>query len=532
MGIQGNNDYNAQKLVPSETVVSRTLQSKNRFWSNVVWRTGKPALDSEWNLINDLSFETLTNLIRSDTPSGWLELGPNRFSTNSGIADNFQFFTAKNQQALDIPNVVVNGWPMIIGGINWPNTSVNSIPLNAASVASSDFRNDFVFLEVWRAQVRSRDENNNKIAQNKPSLTEVYAYGNTQFGGTHFPDDIVDETIKPSVDGIETSQRVQVQYRIRTVSNVTFGDDLSTGFEDVSIQGQGANPNPQVVNFEFTNMKDTLNDAGLFRSGDGDEASRTALKTVDGFTYAIPMFKIFRRTQAAYSDTGGTESEASNNQQGNAADLASGVSDRPDGKFHDGIDLTDITDLRHKVILSPINFDQLLDETLDKLLRGELVSVNQETIQYDSISDSDVNGYEDFRNNEGASGKRIIWSDTATDQEDIFAQVTVTTTDNSLDVYIVKNNISPNWANGDEIVVQVTPELPAGTIIKATPRLFTENKDVFLTDLSTAGVGSWSGLNTATATFTFSSDIGNGLDIWVFYDIAIPAGQGLTFVAN
>ena len=59
----GSNNYNAFKLAPSETVVSRTLQSRYRNFSNVIWRSGKPALDSEWNLINDMTMETLSRWI-------------------------------------------------------------------------------------------------------------------------------------------------------------------------------------------------------------------------------------------------------------------------------------------------------------------------------------------------------------------------------------------------------------------------------------------------------------------------------------
>lgn len=49
-----------------------------------------------------------------------------------------------------------------------------------------------------------------------------------------------------------------------------------------------------------------------------------------------------------------------------------GLSDRPDGLFANIIDKDDIIDLRHKVSLTGYNYQQLLEENFDKLLRGEL----------------------------------------------------------------------------------------------------------------------------------------------------------------
>jgi len=536
MSIDGTNKYDAWKLVPSETIVSRTLQSKNRFWSNVIWRAGKPALDSEWNLINDMAMDSISNLIRSSTPSGWCDLGNNKYSTgNSGVSNNIQFYSSTKEIILDVPNALVNGWPLIVGGVDYTDTSINSITLAEADAALGSQRYDFVFLEVWRAQVRSRDQNNVKIAQNKPSLTEVYAYGNVQYGGTNFADDIVDPAIKPSTDGIETSERVQIQYRIRTVSGVSFANDLACGFDDTAkVQGQGANANPQVASYSFTNMKDILNDSGLWRAGNGDDASRTALRCVDGYTYAIPMFKIYRRSKVSYDDSGVSQSLAYDYQQGNSASLLSGVSDRPDGKFYDGIDATDIVDLRAKVSLGEMNLDQILEKNLHLLLSGDLESIRKPTLQYDSIADADIYGYDDFRSNEGCSGKRMIWSDTATDQTNIFSRINTTTTNNSLDVYVIKNSVSPNWDGSgglkDQIKVQTTIKLPSGTVVKVTPRIYVEQKDLSV-NLSTTS-GSWSGLNLATATFTFSVNLGHSKSLWIYYDITLPVGQGLTHVPN
>jgi hypothetical protein len=584
----GSNDYGAFKLIPSENVVSRTLQARYRNFSNVVWRSGKPALDSEWNLINDMTTEFLSSFIQSNTPSGWLSLGKNKYSTNSGRFNTIVFYADESSNSVVAPNALINGWPILVAGTLHTDTICNYITLPPAS---TEPRNDFVFLEVWRAQVRSRDGNNNPIAQSKPDFEHVYKFGNVQLGvdplekidstkyktrfaplspntykvvkngvdlttgytvneplgevtfsvapsstdrvalrltGVHLPDDIVDTAIKPSSNGIETSQRVQIQYRIRAVADVQFQNSESNGFEDLlKVQGQGGNQMPQIAGYFFTNMGSELGDSGLWRAGNGDEASRVALKSVDGYTYAIPMFKIYRRSLTVYSDTGADDVVAGMNQQGNSKFLVDGVSDRPDGKFNDGIDASDIIDLRCKVFPDGYEAQQILENNLDKLFKGELKSNRTQTLIYDSISNFDIFGYRDFLSNMGASGKRTYWSDAPVQQNNIFAEVKVTTTDNSLDAFRVSG--TGNWVVGNEIKVKTPTKLPLGTIIKATPRIYVEDK--LRTDISTKG--SWTGLNTSEATFTFSNITGlNDWDIWIYYDILLPAGQGVSYVPD
>ena len=603
-GIQdGTNDYGVKKLIPAEVIVSRTLQAKNRSFSNVIWRSGKPALDSEWNLINDMSAEVLTNYIKSNTPSGWLELGKNKFTTNSGVPNNVQFYAQDNMQELASPNAIVNGWPLLVSGTSFIDTTLNSIMLTPAS---SIARTDFVYLEVWRAQVRSRDTNNYAFVQNKPSTTELWGFGNVKLGSlgrgvsctraisshlvtftTNIPaittsgdkltvrlsstllkdyviqtinspvsvtlatnvetdvdswsnvsweirsknfsfiDDLVDVAIKPSVNGIETSQRVQIQYAIRVVPNVLFTDSESKGFNSANVQGQGANPNPQVASYDFVNMKDELGDAGLWRSGHGDQASQVALGTVDGYSYAIPMFKINRRSTITYNDTGVDQGTAAINQQGNASILG-GISDRPDNKFNDGIDVTDIVDLRMKIFPSGANWQEIIEKNIDILFRGMLKSNRAPELFYDSIANTDVIGYNDKWLDQGASGKRTYWSDAPTQQTDIFAEVKTITTSNSLDVYRASG--TGNWHINDTIIVQILPTLPTGTIIPNNPRVYVEN-----TTFNSAVTGTWTGVGTNIMTFRIDNIISPALsnyDIWVYYDISLPAGQGIKYVPN
>jgi len=517
---EGTNNYGVFKLTPTDEIVSRTLQANYRNYSNVIWETGKPALDSEWNLINDMASDNLRNSIQAIAPSGWLTLGESANTTHSSLSNTVEFYAQNNKLEATLPNVVVNGWPILVGGVNHTDSILNIITLESAGVIE---RYDFVFLEVWRAQLRSRDTENNPIAQNKPDTNYVWKFGNVQFMGSNLPDDMID----PVFDS-EISQRVQIQYRIRVVSDVSFANTDSIGFEDIVVQAQGGGTNPQVTGYTFSNMSNELGDVGLWRAGSGDEASQLALHAVDGYSYAIPMFKIYRRSTTVYSDTGGDTPSALYNQTGNSAVMAMGTSDRPDEKYNDGIETTDIIDLRQKISLTGWDYQKIIDNNLDKLFRGQLRTNFVQRLAYDSISDSDINGYVDFLSNMGASGKRKFWSDALTTQSNIFAEVKITTTSTTLDVYRATG--SGPWANGNSIVVKVTSRLPVGTTIKATPRIYAEDKS--RTNLASYGI--WTGLGTAQATFTFSSDVStfDSYDLWVYYDIDLPAGQGLSQVPD
>lgn len=513
----GTNDYNASKLTPSEEIVSRTLQAKNRSFLNVIWRTGKPALDSEWNLLNDVASELFYNSIQSSAPSGWLSLGANKYATNSGIENTFSFFSQENEQEVIHANAYVNGFPVLVGGVSFSDMTTNQITLLPAG---STERYDFVFLEVWKAQIRTES------SQGKPSEESIYKFGNVQSNAsTNLPDDMIDPVFNE-----ETSERVQIQYRIRSVSNVVFANTDSKGFDSALVQAQGGGTTPQTSSYSFINMSFELGDVGLWRAGNGDQASQSDLKSVDGYTYAIPMFKIHRRSTTAYSDTGGDQVSALYNQTGNSAVLTTVTrSDRPDRKFNDGIDATDIIDLRNKISLSGWNYQKIMEENLDKLLKGELKSNRIQELSYESISDIDVFGYTDFLNNAGASGKRTFWSDAVTQQSNIFAEVKTTTLSTALDVFRGTGSSGSPWGVGNSIVIKTISRLPSGTIIKSTPRLYLEDS------LKTPIVGgAWSGLDTNQAIYTLptGSWIGTNYDIWVYYDIDISSNQGLTYVPD
>jgi hypothetical protein len=274
--------------------VSRTLSAFERQFRSVVWQASKPPLDSELNLVAQIGNEALRDSVRSQMHSGFF-LDP--------MSSDADFVTDKNwSNWFKLGRVTgsgylwanVNGWiiPVTGTGVSDGDTSNR---INLFQPPSSDTRIDLVFLEVWQAQVSP-----NPSTVNKPSASTVYKYGNAKFGGTNIPDDFIDPTI-----GYETTERVQLQYRIRVFgsgSGLGNSVDLAQypdGLDDPSVLAQGATTGP-VASYVWQNMKSVLGDAGLWRSGNGSLASRNALGTVDGYSYAIPVCAIFRRNSSPF----------------------------------------------------------------------------------------------------------------------------------------------------------------------------------------------------------------------------------------
>lgn len=289
--------------------VSRTLSAAARQFEVVVWQADKPPLDSELNLMAQVDMERVANAVRASMHSGFIA-DPLVADTDFVVSPAHvnRFFLGRQAAGEQAPVLWanVNGWLVPVTGTLVPDGDTSN-QVNLFPPPSSDTRIDLVFLEVWLAQVAP-----NPSTLNKPSATTIYKYGNTLFGGTNFPDDLQDPTV-----GFETTERVQVQYRLRVYgsgSGLGASVDLSRfpdGLGDPNVLGRGAGASP-VGGFSFTNMREELGDPSLWRAGDGDATN--ALGTVDGYTYAIPVCAVFRRnTQpfTAISTSGGENQNGS-----------------------------------------------------------------------------------------------------------------------------------------------------------------------------------------------------------------------------
>jgi hypothetical protein len=281
--------------------VSRTLSALARQFQVVVFQQGKPPLDSELNLLQQDQIEQLRQLVRAEAHSGFF-LDPTRaladFVTNPLDSNRFLFGQQKNdvdgapEEISPVLFANVNGWIIPVTGtfLTLENSTSNEVRLFPPP--ESDSRIDFVFLEAWMVSVAP-----NPSTANKPAANAVWKYGNVEFGATNISDDITDPTI-----GFETTERVQLQYRIRVVgegSGAGTSPDLSVypdGLGDPNVFAQGASS--AVTSFTFANMRTQLGDPSLWRAGDGD--SQNDLGTTDGYSYAIPICAVFRRNSQPF----------------------------------------------------------------------------------------------------------------------------------------------------------------------------------------------------------------------------------------
>jgi hypothetical protein len=223
---------------------------------------------------------------------------------------------------------------------------------------------------------------------NKPTQSTIYRNGNTQADSSvNLADDIAD----PIIDS-ETTKRIQVQYRFRatgTAEAVNF-QTQADGFSNTAILAQGGEAAP-VATYPFVRADNTTvsgssdataygyEDAGLWIAGDGSSGSATALNTVDGFVYAIPVGFVFRRNDAYLAGAGiGFDPLANTNGAlptthalfANPAvgSIGAGLSDRPDGAFSDAINADDFLDLRKSVSLTGWDMAAELDYQMSCLL--------------------------------------------------------------------------------------------------------------------------------------------------------------------
>ncbi len=252
--------------------VSRVLSNENTKFTQLVWQSGKPPLDSELNFVGQIANDSLMDLIKQTTPSGFLVDPISAIDFECNPLNSNQF----NMKAVD---AIVAGMPIRVRGCNVNSEVTNLIQLSAPPTTGN--RVDFVFLEVWRSLISP-----NPSTDNKPSATTFYKYGNTQFGGTNITDDLIDNDI-----GFETTKRVQVQYRLRVESNIDL-DTYPQGLGDPSIAGQGNALSP-VASAVYTNM-----------ASEGDPSCWKAInanfENVDNISYAIPVCAIFRRNSSSY----------------------------------------------------------------------------------------------------------------------------------------------------------------------------------------------------------------------------------------
>lgn len=336
-------------------------------------------------------FIASSEAVRRATPSGFLDhngigdlnigdqyddFGSIRTTTSlgAGYENSIVLWSAWGSSYRPI-RAVVNGWVVRLFNEKLGSPGIvpsNHVTLGLGSASATGKLTNFVFLEVWLAEVDK-------------DTPVFYKYGavNTNSDPATVTDPLHPEVIH-TVRGMAVGGNwIQVRHRLRLVSDVTNPDADRFGF-NASALAQGSTGAP-VAGYTFSNMFSEIDDAGLWRAGVGDETSKTDLGSYDGYVYAIPVAMVHRRNSGEYT----VSAQNSSRIVGDATSgyLSSGESGRPDGLYYDAIDQRDILDLRHRISLSGFDLKEHLDRTWQMLIRGEL-RTNWKNLSYDYNNDN------------------------------------------------------------------------------------------------------------------------------------------------
>jgi len=497
-------------LGPNQT---RVLDPTNRGFEQVVYQKRKPPLSSELNLTGMVSAENDRLMSRFLNPSGWSLVGSikggvtesqcragDTLSSSGYVHNTFKLIALDKGVETQALVAWVNGWRILVQGTNSTDEN-NVIILDEPPTIGS--RIDFVFLEVWK-----------KVLE--PSDT-VYKYGNILYGGINPSNDLIDPAIN-----IETSLRVQIQYRIRVAYT-----DLETypdGFDPnrVFVQGPLSSPLSTCVQAYFSPVP---GDIGLWRAGSGDAAAQETLGTADGYTYAIPMFAIHRRNTGIYNP----ETRSNGSAKTLANYLEGYASDRPDNLYNDWIVASDILDLRRRVSVQD-NYKELCEDGFKKLISGKLqTKMGKSTlgedhygkvlVQADAVSNVDKVGSTKIAEGDGV---RRIFSNAEITQPDSLIAKTVNDK--------ITGTPGAAWAATNQFEIDLPSDsYPEGSQVTSVDAIYTSSHG------SLTGNISYTALPADDVIFTINSGtiIGTSLPITVEYTISMPAGpNGLTHVPN
>lgn len=280
------------------TGFSRILNQENRNFSMVAFQQAKPILDSEMNLT-----QLIQNKARADLIRTILETGIISIKTTTDVTDK------KNTLRISDAVANMNGWLLYLYGANRTDASSDIVftpaPYNGT-------REDLAYLEAWFEEVAP-------TGSPEDDDESVYKYGGIASGT------VANDILDPTAEG-ETGRRIQLRWNIRTAADVNF-TNYPAGINNTDrVKARGGNNSD--TDYGYASLGN-----GLYRAGDGSSDACTALKCVDGYVYAIPLYHVHRRNQTAY--------DAVNNPTGAPA-YGSGATIAT-GLYHDVIAASDVT---------------------------------------------------------------------------------------------------------------------------------------------------------------------------------------------
>jgi hypothetical protein len=347
------------KTYPS--TVSRTLTPENKSLVTVIGRHDKRLTDSELNLIQDIQDLKRTKVLENTTFSGCLSASPFMFDNQKPLS-------------LQIPafDVLFSGNVVRVGGNLINNLGLNNVYIPRPNQwdggsAADDAKILVVYLELWFKALESESGEGYAVSG---SNKYFYPNGCIDADPSNY---ILDDTVDP-YQGVATSARAQVQWAIRTASvplaynfdTFRFGLDPSPGVGEVFARGAAESLGDPSA-FSFSNMGPVNGDSGLWRAGDGNIYN--SLRSMDGYSYAMPLAVLFQRNTGYYSLDQNPFGSADLHAGGGT--YVSGISGRVDGKFSDIVYADDLVDTRLTVSLTGYDYDKILKQSFHDIISGE-----------------------------------------------------------------------------------------------------------------------------------------------------------------
>lgn len=321
-------------------------------FSRVKYGANRGLLETELNEMQKIQEETRASLIRKIVPSGFVELKRADIIGNSIISYPNNIM---NSIGIAPCKAFINGYEASIEGNEEINGVQGWLSIEMPPPPISFYRIDFVFLEFWFQEL---DEN---------SAIRKHGYES----GIALENKLVDERINE-----ETSHRVGLRWRVRIEQNLDFnkwsdgfGYNSDTDFSPIFAYGAKGQ---KVDNIDYTFRPATDNifkdcsfycDNGLWVAGRPTSLNtNTDLKIVENYVYAVPLAKVRRRNNMAYSIDNPNGASLWENQDS--------ISTHPDGLFYNKIELSDVTDLRRSISFSGWDYNTMLEKTLKNVVNG------------------------------------------------------------------------------------------------------------------------------------------------------------------
>ena len=273
----------------SPTRISRVnkIEVEGKAWDSVVFQQGKSLLDFDLNVMQRILREGVAQVSRSLLKSGWIVsdvLTVNGAGTQVTIPDNKVNFLGTLARIAD---------PL-------GNALANTVSMSAKD--SSTLAN-FLWLELWFQEIiptgvnlETMDGSSDTTVASLLKTSLVLKYGGVANTGSELENELRDSTF-----GAETTRRIQVRWRLRVTENVvratyTKGFNVDNGLSvNASVIAQGGKT-ATVAGKTFI-RSDKLadpdfsveNDNRVYVAGDGTATDAVALNCIDGRVYGLPI---------------------------------------------------------------------------------------------------------------------------------------------------------------------------------------------------------------------------------------------------